>query len=71
MFMGWFGFFFFFLQKKYLKRLQEINVILESSDFFKRHEVSNECKAVEVICFFVWSLTCTSEEPAVWVEGGL
>ncbi|KAM4898352.1 inositol-trisphosphate 3-kinase A isoform 6-T6 [Sylvia borin] len=25
--------------KKYLKRLQEINVILESSDFFKRHEV--------------------------------
>lgn len=41
MFMGWFGFFFFFLQKKYLKRLQEINVILESSDFFKRHEVSS------------------------------
>uniref|UniRef100_A0A8B9PCB5 Kinase n=1 Tax=Apteryx owenii TaxID=8824 RepID=A0A8B9PCB5_APTOW len=25
--------------KKYLKRLQEIHVILESSDFFKRHEV--------------------------------
>ncbi|XP_075610569.1 inositol-trisphosphate 3-kinase A isoform X2 [Balearica regulorum gibbericeps] len=25
--------------KKYLKRLQEIHIILESSDFFKRHEV--------------------------------
>ncbi|KFO08732.1 Inositol-trisphosphate 3-kinase A, partial [Balearica regulorum gibbericeps] len=25
--------------KKYLKRLQEIRIILESSDFFKRHEV--------------------------------
>lgn len=68
MLMGCFGFFFlFFLQKKYLKRLQEINVILESSDFFKRHEVSNECKAVEVHCFFVWSFRCASEHPAVWV----
>ncbi|XP_037250012.1 inositol-trisphosphate 3-kinase A isoform X2 [Falco rusticolus] len=27
------------IKKKYLKRLQEIHVILESSDFFKRHEV--------------------------------
>ncbi|XP_075008240.1 inositol-trisphosphate 3-kinase A isoform X2 [Calonectris borealis] len=27
------------IKKKYLKRLQEIHIILESSDFFKRHEV--------------------------------
>ncbi|XP_010578377.1 PREDICTED: inositol-trisphosphate 3-kinase A isoform X2 [Haliaeetus leucocephalus] len=27
------------IKKKYLRRLQEIHIILESSDFFKRHEV--------------------------------
>lgn len=35
-------FMFFFVQKKYLRRLKAIRATLESSPFFRTHEVSGE-----------------------------